>query len=79
MKAVVYTKYGSPNVLQIKDVERPVSKDNEVLIKVCAASVNPYDLHFMTGEAEQTGLDHHWRAGGGRKANAGDRQALQLK
>jgi len=37
MKASVYTRYGPPDVVQITDVERPVPKDNEVLIKVRAA------------------------------------------
>ena len=50
MKAVVYTKYGSPDVLQIKDVEKPAPKDNEVLIKIHAASVNAYDWHFLTAD-----------------------------
>lgn len=50
MKAAIYTRYGSPNVIQIGDVEKPAPKDNEVLIKVRAASVNPYDWHFMRGE-----------------------------
>ena len=49
MKAAVYTRYGPPDVVQITDVEKPVPKDNEVLIKVRAASVNPYDWHFMRG------------------------------
>ena len=40
MKAVVYTKYGSPDVLQLKEVEKPIPKDDEVLIKVHAASIN---------------------------------------
>ena len=47
MKAAVYTRYGPPEVLQIEDVEKPVPKDNEVLIKVRAASVNPLDYHLL--------------------------------
>lgn len=49
MKAIVYTKYGPPDVLQLKEVEKPIPKDHEVLIKVQAASVNPFDWHFMRG------------------------------
>ncbi len=49
MKAAVYTRYGPPDVVQITDVERLVPKDNEVLIKVRAASVNPFDWHLMRG------------------------------
>lgn len=49
MKAAVYTRYGPPDVLQVRDVEKPVPKDNEVLIQVRAASVNPLDWHFMRG------------------------------
>jgi len=47
MKAIVYTKYGSPDVLHLEEVEKPGPKDNEVLIKVQAASVNPADWHTM--------------------------------
>jgi len=50
MKAIVYTKYGSPDVVQLKDVAKPTPKDDEVLIKVHAASVNAYDWHFLTAD-----------------------------
>ena len=50
MKAIVYHKYGSPDVLHLKEVEKPTPKDDEVLIKVYAASVNKYDWHFLTAD-----------------------------
>jgi NADPH:quinone reductase-like Zn-dependent oxidoreductase len=50
MKAAVYTQYGPPDVVvQISDVEKPVPTDDELLIKVRAASVNPLDSHLMKG------------------------------
>jgi len=49
MRAAVVTRYGSPDIVQIRDVEKPVPKDNEVLIRVRAASVNPLDLTWMSG------------------------------
>jgi NADPH:quinone reductase-like Zn-dependent oxidoreductase len=49
MKAVVYTDYGSPDVLEIRDVKKPVPNDDQVLVKVHAASLNPLDWHYMEG------------------------------
>ncbi len=49
MKAIVYKKYGPPDVLQLEEVEKPTPKDDEVLIKVHAASANPADWHLMRG------------------------------
>jgi len=49
MKAIVYRCYGSPDVLQFEDVEKPVPSDDEVLVRIHAASVNPLDWHYMRG------------------------------
>ena len=49
MKAMVYDRYGSPDVLELRDVERPDVTDDGVLVRVQAASVNPVDWHMLTG------------------------------
>ena len=50
MKAIVYTKYGPPEVLQLKEVAKPTPKDDEVLIKVQAVSVNRSDWERLKGK-----------------------------
>jgi NADPH:quinone reductase-like Zn-dependent oxidoreductase len=49
MKAIVYCDYGSPDVLRLADVEKPTPNDDQLLIKVHAAAVNPLDWHFVRG------------------------------
>ena len=49
MKAIVYHEYGSPDVLELEEIDRPVVKDDGVLVRVRASSANPADWHFMRG------------------------------
>ena len=50
MKAIQITKYGSPDVLQLTELEKPTPKESQVLVKVYAAAANPLDWHKMRGE-----------------------------
>jgi len=50
MSAVIHRCYGSPEVLELVQVEKPNPKDDQILVKIVAASVNPLDWHFMRGE-----------------------------
>ncbi len=49
MKAVVFTAYGLPDVLELREVEKPVPRNNEVLIKTHAASINSWDWELLRG------------------------------
>ncbi len=50
MKAIVYTKYGSPDRLHLKEIQRPIPKTGEVLVKVYATSVNSWDWDMLKGK-----------------------------
>lgn len=50
MKAIVQERYGSSEVLELRDIDRPVAADGEVLVRVRAAAVNAYDWHVMRGD-----------------------------
>ncbi|MWC29747.1 NAD(P)-dependent alcohol dehydrogenase [Paenibacillus sp. MMS18-CY102] len=50
MRAIVFTKYGSPDVLELREVEKPVPKDNEVRVRIYAASVTPSDCAFRKAD-----------------------------
>ena len=50
MKAIVYEEYGSSDVLELQEIDKPVVNDDDVLVRVLAASTNPLDWHFMRGE-----------------------------
>ncbi len=50
MKAIMRTKYGSPDVLELLEINKPVPMDNQLLVRVHAAAVNPLDWHILRGE-----------------------------
>ncbi len=56
MKAIVYERYGSPDVLELRNVEKPAVTDDGVLVRIRAASANPYDWHFMRGKPPLRGM-----------------------
>jgi NADPH:quinone reductase-like Zn-dependent oxidoreductase len=50
VKAITQDRYGSPDALELRDIDRPAPADHEVLVRVHAAAVNAYDWHFMRGD-----------------------------
>ena len=56
MKALVYHKYGPPDVLNCEEIQKPSPKDDEILIKVRAASINPLDWRLMKGKPRLVGV-----------------------
>ena len=49
MKAIVRNEYGSPDVLELKEIDRPIPGEGEVLVKVHASSLNMADLDYLRG------------------------------
>ncbi len=50
MKAIVYRRYGSPDVLELQEIQKPIVREDEVLVKVHAASINAADWHLLRGD-----------------------------
>jgi hypothetical protein len=62
MKAITYREYGGPEVLRLEEGAKPAPKDDEVLVPVRAAALNPYDMHFLRGTPYFTRRSK-WREG----------------
>jgi NADPH:quinone reductase-like Zn-dependent oxidoreductase len=60
MKAITYREYGGPEVLHLEEVAKPVPKDDQLLVRVRAAALNPYDMHLCLPQIPSV-------AGGGRR------------
>src|SRR4029077_12975954 len=65
MKGIVHRCYGSPDVLRYEDIPKPTAADDEVLVKVHAAAVNPLDWHYLEGTPYMVRID----AGFGKPQN----------
>jgi NADPH:quinone reductase-like Zn-dependent oxidoreductase len=78
MKAVVQDTYGSPEVLEIREIDKPAPNDDEVLVRVHAAGVDPGVWHLMTGRPYLVRV--MGEAGGGQavglRSGSGDRKEL---
>ena len=61
MKAILYHKYGTPDVLELKETDKPIPDDNEVLIKVHAASINDWDWGLLHGDFINRLLNGLWK------------------
>jgi NADPH:quinone reductase-like Zn-dependent oxidoreductase len=57
VKAILFPRYGSPDVLRLTEVEKPTPNENQVLVKVYTAAANPLDWHRMRGEPFLARLD----------------------
>jgi NADPH:quinone reductase-like Zn-dependent oxidoreductase len=57
MKAIVHRCYGSPDVIRLEDIPKPTPKDDEILVRVHAASVNPLDWHYLEGTPYMVRID----------------------
>ena len=57
MQAIVYHRYGTPDVLEYREIEKPVPAGGQVLIQVRVASVNPYDCLGLIGNDDQFDID----------------------